>query len=230
MSDTNPIEVAWHGLDDPDRLDVASFDFTDGGGFVATGRQSTPDYRAQWDLIVDGNWRTKMVTVEVEGFADGSEESAWSRQLTLWRRDAGGRSTWRCETDESGDVPRHFAPMGIADGEEDLFADAVDVDLAHCPVTNTMPIRRLNLTGPDAHPHDLVMAWISLPDLTVHAAQQVYAPASDGSALLANTLDERVADVVRYRSLTRGVEVELSVDANGIVVTYPDLATRLSLD
>lgn len=40
-------EVAWRGVDDDTRLDVASVDVDPRGGFVATGRQSTQNYRAQ---------------------------------------------------------------------------------------------------------------------------------------------------------------------------------------
>ena len=60
------VEVVWRGLDDESRLDVASVEFDADGGFVATGRQSTERYRAQWDLVVDSSWRTRLFTVDVD--------------------------------------------------------------------------------------------------------------------------------------------------------------------
>ena len=103
------VEVVWRGLDDESRLDVASVEFDADGGFVATGRQSTESYRAQWDLVVDSSWRTRLFTVDVEGYAPssaaedldapdetgGSLEPVWQRHLNLWRRDEGSRSVWR---------------------------------------------------------------------------------------------------------------------------------------
>ena len=77
------VEVVWRGLDDESRLDVASVEFDADGGFVATGRQSTERYRAQWDLVVDSSWRTRLFTVDVEGYAPSSAaESATSSKCS----------------------------------------------------------------------------------------------------------------------------------------------------
>lgn len=233
------VEVAWRGVDDELRLDVASLEFDAEGGFVATGRQSSESYRAQWDLVVDSAWRTRLFTVDVEGYAppsaglDESErrrEPVWQRHLNLWRRDDGSRSIWRCETGESGDVPREFGPMGMAPDALELFAEAVDVDLAGCPLTNTMPIRRLGVDAAGVGERPITMAWVSLPDLAVIPSPQVYSSGPEGLSQIASALDERVASVVHYRSATRDVSVDLSVDAHGIVVTYPQLAERLDIE
>lgn len=234
------VEVAWRGVDDESRLDVASIEFDDDGGFVAVGRQSSAGYRAQWDLVVDASWRTRLLTVDVEGYAssaregngleDGSVRPTWQRHLNLWRRDDGSRSIWRVETGESGEVPREFGPMGIAPDALELFAEAVDVDLAGCPLTNTMPIRRLGVEAAGVGERPVTTAWVSLPDLAVIPSPQVYSSGPEGLAQIASALDERVASVVHYRSATRDVSVDLSVDAQGIVVTYPQLAERLDIE
>ena len=70
------VDVAWQGLDDETRLDVASLDFSDEGGFVATGRQSTETWRVQWDLVVDSRWCTKFETLDAEGVPVPSETLA----------------------------------------------------------------------------------------------------------------------------------------------------------
>lgn len=238
------VEVAWRGLDDETRLDVASVDFDADGGFVATGRQSTQTYRAQWDLMVDSAWRTKLLTVDVEGYAassdasdlddphdvGGSLEPVWQRHLNLWRRGDGSRSVWRCETGESGDVPGEFGPIGMADDALELFVEALDVDLAGCPLTNTMPIRRLGVEAAGVGERPITTAWVSLPDLAVIPSAQVYSSGPEGLSQIASALDERVASVVHYRSATRDVSVDLSVDVHGLVVTYPELAARLDVD
>lgn len=221
------IELAWRGLDDETRLDVASVEYSPDGGFVATGRQSTEQYRAVWDLVVDEHWRTKLLTVDVEGFALDGGEPLWQRHLNLWRKDVSGRSQWRCEVGESGDIPMSFGYMGIARERLALFADALDVDLACCPVTNTMPIQRLGVMRPGVAAREITVAWVSLPDLSVHAINQTYASAADGLTQLASAVDDRVAAVVHYESSGRGVSLDLSVDGFGHVVTYPELAERL---
>jgi hypothetical protein len=56
--------------------------------------------------------------------------------------------------------------------------DALDCGLGLCPVTNTMPILRHDYVGA-AHRGEMagrefVMAWVSVPDLTVHQSRQQY--------------------------------------------------------
>lgn len=237
------VEVAWRGVDDESRLDVASVEFDADGGFVATGRQSTETYRAQWDLVVDSSWRTRLLTVDVEGYAHsqdaddlddaadpgGRMEPVWQRHLNLWRRDEGSRSVWRCETGESGVVPRHLGPLGIAADALELFAEALDVDLAGCPLTNTMPIRRLGVDAAGIGERPITTAWVSLPDLAVVPSARVYSSAPEGLSDIASALDERVVSVVHLRSAARDSSVDLSVDAHGLVVTYPELAARIEL-
>ena len=58
-----------------------------------------------------------------------------------------------------------------------------------------------------------IRAWIDIPSLQVIASDQYY-----------SSVD---AETVRYESGTRGVDVELEVDGDGVVVHYPDLARRV---
>jgi hypothetical protein len=92
----------------------------------------------------------------------------------------------------------------------DLPAGSQDCDLGFCPLTNTMPILRHDLhQGGKAV--DLVMAWVSVPDLTVHTNVQRYEPVRPGT--------------VRYRS--GQFSSELEIDTDGLVVQYPQLAQRV---
>jgi len=110
------------------------------------------------------------------------------------------------------DLTRDVDGTWRLDGEErpDL-ADAVDLDLAISPLTNTLPIRRLDLGVDDEA--DIVTAYVSFPDLEIVADPQRY-----------TRLDE---DVYLYESLDSDFEAEITVDAAGYVLEYPGLFERL---
>jgi hypothetical protein len=90
---------------------------------------------------------------------------------------------------------------------------AIDVDLPLTPFTNTLPIRRLDLgVGQSA---DLRMVYIVLPDVAISVSPQRY-----------TCLDPLRR--YRYESLDGDFVREVEVDADGLVVTYPDLFRRVS--
>jgi hypothetical protein len=86
-----------------------------------------------------------------------------------------------------------------------------DVDLSITPLTNTLPIRRLRLAiGESA---DVETAYVLFPQLTISRDSQRYT---------------RVAsNQYRYESLDRDFIRELTVDDNGLVITYPGLFQRI---
>jgi hypothetical protein len=57
------------------------------------------------------------------------------------------------------------------------------------------------------------MAWVKVPDLSVHRSEQRYEP-----------VDERT---VRYVGKHRSFVGELELDRDGLVVRYPELAERV---
>jgi hypothetical protein len=78
-----------------------------------------------------------------------------------------------------------------------------------------MPIVRHGLhTTPGSH--DFLMAWVSVPDLRVHASRQRYETVRAGDR-----------PVVRYSDTEFSAELEL--DTDGLVVHYPQLARRAKL-
>jgi hypothetical protein len=92
---------------------------------------------------------------------------------------------------------------------------ALDCDLAFSPLTNTMPILRHQLhQRPGAA--RLAMAWVSLPDLVVSRSEQGYEH-------LRRTTD---GAVVRFTA--GSFTADLEVDADGLVVRYPQLGSRLA--
>ncbi|MFI1393653.1 putative glycolipid-binding domain-containing protein [Streptomyces sp. NPDC020681] len=103
-----------------------------------------------------------------------------------------------------------------ADGEPLPEVDgALDCDLGLCPLTNTMPVLRHGLhLGPGER--DFLMAWVSVPDLTVHASEQSY------------THLRRSGSGARIRFVSGDFRSDLEFDAEGLVTDYPGLAHRMS--
>lgn len=196
----------WRGTDDPSRLDSAVVSFRE-SELAASGTSDCDGYRLRWSLQTDTGWVTRRMLVEVQG--DG-----WSRSLEL-SRSAFGR--WTAEVDEKGapDLP----PAGI----DDLTAldNAQDVDLGLCPLTNTMPMLRLDLLGDSAPADDtkLTMAWIEVPSLRVGASEQVYTQVKPWT-------EDRGHALVLFSSTASGFTTELPVDRHGVVLDYPGLAER----
>jgi uncharacterized protein len=173
---------------DPDRIEAASVQLGE-RRLSAHGASTTPDYVLSWRLETDDLWVTRDLEVHVDAL-DGK------RDLFL-RRAADG--SW--------------SVAGL-DG-------ALDCDLGLCPFTNTMPILRHGLHQADAPGQvdvEMVMAWVSVPDLTVSASRQRYR--SGGARAGGNAL-------VRFDSAGFGAPIE--VDRDGFVVDYPGIGRRVEL-
>jgi uncharacterized protein len=127
----------------------------------------------------------------------------WSRRLELHSDEAGH---WESTASSEGDVDLPSAGAASLTG-------ALDCDLAHSPLTNLMPVRRHHLHRQPGTV-DFMMAWVSLPDLAVHLSPQRY-----------EHLD---SSLVRYTSIDSGYQADLQLDSDGLVITYPDLAQRVS--
>jgi len=92
------------------------------------------------------------------------------------------------------------------------LSDAVDIDLAVSPFTNTLPIRRLRLE--EGETADIVTAYISSPGAEVLADPQRY------TCLKKNAL-------YRYASLDSDFTRDIEVDEQGLVTLYPGLFRRV---
>ncbi|MCC3265557.1 putative glycolipid-binding domain-containing protein [Arthrobacter gengyunqii] len=199
--------LRWQGLEDSARHDTAAVSFRP-RELAAGGTSVTDEYTASWTLSTATGWVTTRFCIRVDG-------PGWSRSLELTRSCEG---KWTAETQVSGN-------SGLpAPGIEDAAAldNAQDVDLALCPLTNTMPILRLDLLNASAPADDtrLTVAWVEMPSLRVLPSKQVYSQVSAYD-------EDRGYGVVLYSSTTRGFTAELTVDADGAVIDYPGLASRL---
>ena len=93
------------------------------------------------------------------------------------------------------------------------MSGAIDVDLTITPLTNTLPIRRLDLeVGRSA---EIATAYVDFPAMAVSRNPQRYT---------------RLArDRYLFESLDRDFAREIEVDEAGLVVTYPGLFRRADL-
>jgi hypothetical protein len=90
---------------------------------------------------------------------------------------------------------------------------ALDCDLGLSPLTNSMPVLRHGLLRGTASV-ELLLAWVSVPDLAVHASRQRYTGIGDG--------------IVRFDSLDDAFTAQIAFDEDGLVVDYPGIARRLT--
>jgi hypothetical protein len=196
--------VLWSGLDEW-RTEVAWVDLT-ADGFTATGTQVGTDpvtYRVDYQLDAPDRFVTDRFEVRAAG-------TGWSRRIELTHDGAGG---WTCAAEHDGDVD--LPPPG---GDAETLRDALDCDLGLSPLTNFMPVRRHALHE-RAGEADFVMAWVSVPDLEVFASAQHYEHVRRD----ASTAVVRFVDRGRFAGFT----AELELDADGLVLLYPELAQRV---
>ena len=193
------------------RLDAAGAEqvlFSDQAGLHARGTmvaaQPLP-FTCRYELYTDDTWATARFEATVEG-------PGFVRQTRLER--AAGR--WRVTATEQGDLDASLLAASQAraglPGIEDptQLANAVDIDLGESPLTNTLPIRRLNLLGKLGTTSTVTVAWVLVPSLQVIAGEQTYTVLAE--------------DRIRYASGT--FTADLTVDAQGYVTHYPGLADR----
>lgn len=119
------------------------------------------------------------------------------RQISLSRSEDG---FWLCDT---GD--------GTTRNE---FGGAIDVDVAGAVTFNALPIRRFGLHR-KAGEQTLPVVFVSLPELETTVMEETYRTVSIG--------EQRSVIALR-----RGdTEIELTVDADGLVLDYPGVARRV---
>jgi hypothetical protein len=166
---------------------------------VAIGSEPVP-YRLDYRLETTDDFVTSQLEVESRG-------QGWRRSLNLTRN---RRGLWTAEAKAEGEL----LPPLVA-SETAPLADARDCDLGLSPLTNSMPVLRHNLLHGNGAV-DLVVAWISVPDLGVHAARQSY-------TFLGTEHDRHL---ICFQD-DSGFSADIAFDPDCLVVDYPGLAKRL---
>jgi hypothetical protein len=95
------------------------------------------------------------------------------------------------------------------------FDGCIDIDLAGTPFTNTLPIRRLDLT-PSSGTASLSMLYIPFDTFEPRRDNQRYTCISPQK-------------LYRYEAQDRSFAADLPVDEDGLVLDYPTLFCRLSI-
>jgi hypothetical protein len=158
-------------------------------------------YRLDYQLETQDDFITSGLLVTTRG-------SGWSRHLDLRRSPSG---VWSIRTEMEG-----FLALPEPGGDVAEISEAVDCDLGLSPLTNSMPVLRHGLLR-GGGPLDFLMAWVSVPDLAVHASLQQYRFVRTRGGVA----------IVRYRSLDSDFVADLSFDADGLVIDYPGIGRRI---
>jgi uncharacterized protein len=107
-----------------------------------------------------------------------------------------GKGNWENESNEL--IPELFG--------------CIDIDISCTPFTNALPIRRLSYTPME--PQSIPVVYFSAHELTYRRVQQQY------------TLLENHGDSSLYQYQAGAFVENITVDANGLVLNYPDLFVR----
>lgn len=195
-SGVNELLPVWRGLD-AWRAEAASV-APIGSRLFANGNQLGVEprpYRLVYDLRTGEDYVTEELTVKA--WSEG-----WDREITVARE---REDRWSIDMAERGEG----APAWQEPGPGEL-ADALDCDLGFSPLFNSLPVLRYGMhQGGEAR--DLVMAWISVPDLSVRRSEQRYTPLGTGR--------------VNYSS--GGFSADIHFDEHGLVRLYENFLERV---
>ncbi len=175
---------AWDGCEAG--LDHADIRPADGGVDIAgvvIGREGNDPFGLTYRLKLDALWRTREVEIRTTA----------GQALHL---ESNGQGSWQ----ENG-------------RDQPALQGCLDVDIQATPLTNTLPIRRLDWKAGESV--DIRLCYIAVPDLTVTPRDQRYTALTPGS-------------LYRFESLASGFTADLPVDEDGFVLDYPGLFRRMA--
>jgi uncharacterized protein len=183
--------VLWQGIQSPGSEWCTLEREPEGWRFrgIVLAEVATVPVLVQYAVALASDWSTRVVEIVMRS-GDASEP----RELTL-----------TVAPDQRWQIARVPSP-NPAMPQDDLQAllGLVDVDLGFSPVTNTLPIRRLNPAIGEAVA--VTAAWVRFPELTIEPLPQRYI-----------RLAERR---YRYESAGGAFVAEIEVDDLGLVTAY----------
>lgn len=117
---------------------------------------------------------------------------------------------------------RHVKADGVGNWQDEErgplseLAGCLDLDISATPFTNTLALRRLDLQpGENA---GINVVYVKIPELTFRPVSQRYScswRAPTGA-------------IVTYEGLFRGFKADLPLDADGLVIDYPETFRRIA--
>jgi hypothetical protein len=164
------------------------------------------------ELSDDGFSARSTLVLAEDGLASVRYQLACDRHWNLTRlsvtlASAGGQRSLELTCDAAG--------LWREGGRERPDLDGcTDIDISQTPLTNTLPIRRLDWQT--AASYDLDVVYVRVPELTAGRARQRYtllSPAGRREAM--------------YRYESGSFSAELPADADGFITDYPGLWRRL---
>jgi len=156
------------------------------GRIVAAESDAHPAFSVSYDLVTDDSGATKRLSLDVS-------LAERERQLSIARDE---ENMWLI-TDHEGD-------------SREAYGGALDVDMVLSPFFNALAIRRAGLHR-GTETVTLPVVYVSLPDLTVTAAQITYTGLGGGALELHSPV----------------AETTVIVDDDGFILDYPGLAERI---
>ncbi|MGO4572919.1 putative glycolipid-binding domain-containing protein [Microvirga sp. 2TAF3] len=175
---------AWEGCEaGMEHVEISPSD----GGIELSGVMIGNDDRSRFGLTyrlkVDSAWRMREARLR----------SVSGRALHL---ETNGQGTWR----ENG-------------VEQPALQGCIDIDIQASPITNTLPIRRLDPKQDESA--EIRLCYIEVPSLKVSPREQRY-----------TAVEPR--KLYRFESLESAFTADLPVDEDGFVLDYPGLFKRLA--
>jgi uncharacterized protein len=190
MRALTPRALCWRRIIDNNSLEYAAAQPLAAGlefaGTIVAIHNEDP-LEVHYRIECDADWRTRTVSIEQRL---GLQESSLSLAV-----DTAG--AW---SDQRG-------------GLIDTLTGCLDVDLELTPITNSLPVNRLNLAIGQVE--EIAVAWIRFPSLEIVYARQSY-----------ERLSERT---YRYRSLGSGFTADIDVDEIGLTVRYEGIWERVAI-
>ncbi|HVP23254.1 MAG TPA: putative glycolipid-binding domain-containing protein [Conexivisphaerales archaeon] len=183
------LEAAWAHILNPGQeklnLEVSAL------GVMANGevdeKIASRPYRFHYSVLCDPDWNLKQLTVERIGHP--------TTGITLF---TDGRGRW----------------YNAACEELKALEGCSDMELSASAFTNTIPIRRLDLSENERA--ELRVAFVDAYTLGVGVSQQRYTCLRRGES----------ESAYFYEGLATGIRVEIKVDADGLVLDYPNVFRR----
>jgi hypothetical protein len=175
---------AWEGCEAG--LEHADLRPADGGvdiSGVVIGSNGEARFGLSYRLRLDSSWRTR-------------EARLRTTSGQALRLESNGQGSW---TENGRSRP-------------DLQG-CIDIDIQATPLTNTLPIRRLQWQAGESVA--IRLCYVDVPDLTASAQDQRYTALEPGA-------------LYRFESLDTGFTADLPVDEDGLVLDYPGLFRRLA--
>jgi uncharacterized protein len=143
-------------------------------------------YKVDYRITTNQNWETTFVEINCRH----------NNKIQFIKFESDGKGHW------------------ISNGKKaDQFDGCLDVDIPVTPFTNTLPIRRLNLSKNQSQ--EIKVIYCDLLEQRINPVHQKY-------TCLSNT-------VYHYENIPNDFEATIQVDESGLVVDYPSLFIRTAV-